>query len=89
MFQNRVLKETVWSRTGETNGNRRRLRNGDLHEMHSSSILIPVIKPRRMRQVGHVKCMRGSRYGYRVLGRNPRERDHLKDMGVEGIMILK
>jgi len=47
VFQNRVLKMTFWSRTGETNGDGRRLHNADLHELHSSSGLRWVIKPRR------------------------------------------
>jgi hypothetical protein len=89
VFQCRVLKKIFWFTTGETNEEGRRLHSRDLHELHSSPILIWVIKPRRMIQAGYVKRMRGSRYGYRVLGRNRRERDHLKDMGVEGITILK
>jgi hypothetical protein len=82
-------EEDILSKTGETNGDGRRLHNGHLHELHSSSCLIWMIKPRRTRQAGHVKRMRGSRYGYSVLGRNLRERNHLKDMGAEGIIILK
>lgn len=89
VFQNRVLNKPVWSRTGETNGDGRRLHIGDVHKRHSSSSLSWVLKPRGMRQAGQVKPMRGNRYGYRVLGRNPRERDHLEDTGVEGVIILK
>jgi hypothetical protein len=68
VFRNRLLKKKFWHRNGETNGDWRRLRNGDLHEVHFSSSLICVIKPRRMRKDGHVKRNRGMRYGCRVFG---------------------
>ena len=57
----------------------------DLHELHSSSCLSWVIKPRRMRKAGQVKRMCGGK----ILGRNLSEGDHLDDMAVEGIIILK
>jgi hypothetical protein len=85
VFQNRVLKKTFWFRTGETNGDGRRLHNVDLHELHSSLCLSWVFKPRRMRQARQVKRMCGGR----SLGRNLKERDHLEVMDVEGIIILK
>jgi hypothetical protein len=63
-----VLKKTFWFRNGETNEDWRSLRNGHLHELHSSSSLILVIKPSRIRKEGHVKRMSGRRYVYRVFG---------------------
>jgi hypothetical protein len=50
---------------------------------------IQVIKSRRMRYVGHVACMGERRGAYRVLVGKPEERDDLKDLDVDGRIILK
>jgi len=52
--------------------------------------IIPMVKSRRIRWVGHVACM-GKKTGvYEVMvGENIMERDHLSDVGVHGTIILK
>jgi hypothetical protein len=41
----------------EVVGGWRRLRNEELHNLYASSHVINVIKPERMRWVGHIVCM--------------------------------
>jgi hypothetical protein len=35
--------------------------------------------------VGYVVCMMGKGYAYRVLVGKPKERGHLKDLGIDGL----
>ena len=47
-----------------------------------------MIKWRRIRGVGHVACMGWRRGVYRVLVGKPEGRNHLKDTGIDGRIIL-
>jgi hypothetical protein len=47
---------------------------------------IEQIKSRRMRWAGHVARMGVGRNVYRVWWESPKEKDHLKDQGVDGRM---
>jgi hypothetical protein len=61
------------------------LHNEELHILYSSSDIIKQIKSGRMKWVGHVTHMREeSVQGFG--GKSPKERDHLKDLGIDGRM---
>jgi hypothetical protein len=60
VFENRVLRDEV---TGEW----RKMHNGELRNLYSSSDIIRQIKSRRMRWAGHVARMGEGRNMYRVL----------------------
>jgi hypothetical protein len=57
-------------------GSWKNLRNEELHDLHSSQCIIRMIKSRRMKGAEHVEGMREKRYGYRLLARKQRERNH-------------
>jgi hypothetical protein len=50
----------------------------------TSLYIIRVITSRRMRWVGHVASVRGNENSCRVLVSKPKDRDHLKDVGIDG-----
>jgi hypothetical protein len=52
-------------------GGWRKLHNEELHNLYSSSSIIRIIKPRRMRWAGHVARMGEKRNGYRLLVGKP------------------
>jgi hypothetical protein len=52
-------------------GGWRKLHNGELHNLYSSSSVIRIIKSRRMRWVGHVERMGEKRKVYRLLVEKP------------------
>ncbi|KDR13307.1 hypothetical protein L798_12240 [Zootermopsis nevadensis] len=102
VFENRVLRRIFGPRR-EDDGVWRKLHNDKLKNLNSSPNIVRVIKSRRMRWVGHIVCMDGTRgvhwvlvgkpEGKRPLGR-PRHRweDNLRrdpwEIGVEGDWIL-
>jgi hypothetical protein len=71
VFEIRVLRRIFRPKRDEVKGELRRLHNEELHDLHSSSNIIWVIKSRRMRWVGHVACMGERRGVYRVLVGKP------------------
>jgi len=73
----------------EVTGDRRKLRNGKLTDLHGSPNIVRVIKSRRMRWAGHVERMGERRVAFRVWWGNLKEKDHLGDPGVDGRIILK
>ena len=66
MFKNRVLREISGPKKGEVTG-KRRLHNEELYDLYPSANIIRVIKPRRMRQKGHVVRVEERRGAYKVL----------------------
>jgi hypothetical protein len=70
VFENRVLR-TIFGPKREENGSWRKLHNDELHILYSSPNIVRVIKPRRMRWVGHVARKREGRGVYRVLVGRP------------------
>jgi len=67
----------------------RKLRNEELNDLHSSPSIVRLIKSRRMRWAGHVARM-GEREGlYRVMVVEPEGKNLLKDIGVNGRIVLK
>ena len=73
----------------EVTGEWRKLHNGQRNDLYSSPNIVRVIKSRRMRWAGRVARVVKRRGVYRVLMGNRRERDHLRDPGVDGRTILR
>jgi hypothetical protein len=65
-----------------------RAKNQDLNDLYSSPNIIRVIKPRRMRWVGHAARTGEGRGAYRVLVGKPEGRKPLGDPGIDGRIIL-
>jgi hypothetical protein len=58
MFENRVLRRIFGPKRDEVTGERRKLRNEELHNLYSSPDIIRQVKSSQMRWVGHVARMR-------------------------------
>jgi hypothetical protein len=52
VFENRVLRRLFGPKRDEVTGEWRKLHNEELHDLYSSSIIIRIIKTRRMRWEG-------------------------------------
>jgi hypothetical protein len=70
-------------------GEWRKLNNEELNDMYSSLNMVRGIKARIMIRAGHVVRVGERRDVYRGLVGNLRERDHLRDPGVDGKIILR
>ena len=57
VFENRLLRRIFGSKRDEVTGEKSKLHNEELNDMHSSSNIVRVIKSRSMRWAGHVACM--------------------------------
>jgi hypothetical protein len=71
MFKNRVLRKLLGPRMDKETGERRRLQNEELNDLHSSPNIIQVIKSRGMKRVRQVACMGGRIGSCRVLVGRP------------------
>jgi hypothetical protein len=71
VFKNRVLRRIFGPKRNVVMGGWRKLHNEELHNLHSSQIIIRIIKSRRMRLAGHVACMGQTRNIYRILVGKP------------------
>jgi hypothetical protein len=85
VFENRVLRRMFGPKRDEVTGEWRKMHSRELHNLYSSQN-IRQIKSRGMRWAGHVACMGEGRNAYRVWWERPKEKDHLKDQGVDGRM---
>jgi hypothetical protein len=72
VFENRVLWRIFGPKRDELTGERRKLDNGELHNLYSSPDIIKQIKSRRMRWAGHVACTGAGRKVYKVLAGKPK-----------------
>jgi hypothetical protein len=70
VFENRVLRRIFGPRRDEVIGEWRKLRNKELRNLYSSSI-IRIIKSRRMGWAGYIARMGEMRNVYRLLVGNP------------------
>jgi hypothetical protein len=70
VFENRVLRRIFGPKRDEATGEYRKLHEG-LRDLYTSSSIIRIIKPRRMRWVGHVARMGGKRNTYMLLVGKP------------------
>jgi hypothetical protein len=80
----RVLRRIFGPKTDDVTGVWRKLHNEEIHNLHSSPIIIRMIKSRRMRWAGHVartgeksnvyRILVGKPEGTRALGRPKRRR---------------
>jgi hypothetical protein len=71
VFEDRVVWRIFGPKRDEVTGELRKLNNEELHELYSSSSIIRIIKPRRMRWAGHVSRMGEKRNMYRLLAKKP------------------
>ncbi|KAJ4446675.1 hypothetical protein ANN_13372 [Periplaneta americana] len=71
VFENKVLSKIFGAKRDEVPGEWRKLHNAELHALYSSSDIIRIIKPRRLRWAGHVARTGESRNAYRVLVGRP------------------
>jgi len=69
-----VLRRTFGPRRDGETGEWRRLHNEELNDLHSSPIIVRVIKSRRMKWAGHVARMGEERGVYRALVGKPEGR---------------
>jgi hypothetical protein len=71
----------------DVTGEWRKLHNEELSDLYSSPSIIWMIKSSSMRWAGHVACLGVGGGGF--WWGNLKERDHLKDTGVNGRIILR
>jgi hypothetical protein len=83
-----VLRTVIWPERDEVTGEQRRLHNKELYNLYSSPNVILVIKLRR-RWSGHVTLIGRAEVHTGLWCRNLSEREYLKDLDVDGRIILK
>ena len=88
VFDNGMLRKTFGPTRDEVPGEWRRPQNAELYDLYSSPI-IPMIKSRSMRWVGHVARIEDKRGAYIFWCGNVKERDNLGDLDTDGRIILK
>jgi hypothetical protein len=66
MSQNRILRRIFGPKRKEVTGDWRKLRNKELHNLHSSPNIIRMIKSRRMNRAAHVACTAEIRNEHKV-----------------------
>jgi hypothetical protein len=86
IFEKKVLRRIFGPKREEV-GSWRKLHNDELHSLYSSPNIVRVIKPRRMRWIGHVARMGVVFTGF-WLG-VPKVRDHWEDLSVRGRITLR
>jgi hypothetical protein len=89
VFENKMLRGIFGPKRDKVTGKRRIFHNKKLTDLYSSANIIQVIKSRRITWAGHVARMGESRSAYRVWWGILRKRNHLKDAGVDGRIILR
>jgi hypothetical protein len=57
VVENRMLRRIFGTKRDEVTGERRKLHNGELHNLYSSPDIIRQIKSRKIRSAGHVERM--------------------------------
>jgi len=85
--EKRVLRRIFGPRRNEVIGECRKLYKAELNDLYSSPNIVRLIKSRR-RCEGHVACMGRGEVQSGLWWGNLRERDHLRDQGLDGRKIL-
>jgi hypothetical protein len=85
-FENKVLRRIFGFKRGEVMGEWRKSHNGELHNLYKLPDIIRQIKSRKMRWVGHMACMGEGRMYTGFWWESLKEKDHLKDQGIDGRM---
>ena len=67
MFENRVLRGIFGTERDGVTAEWRKIHNEELNDLYCSPNIVRVIKPRRIRWVGHVECKGDKRRVFRVL----------------------
>ena len=89
-FENRVVRKIFGPKNDDVTGEWRELHNEEFIDPYSSpNIIIRLIKSKRMRWAGNVTRMEDRRGACRVSLEEMRKRDDLKDIDVDGRIILK
>ena len=83
-----VLGRIFGPRRDEVTGEWRRLHNEELNDLYTSPNIVQVIKLRRMRWAGHVARMGEERGVYMIFVGKPEGRNHWRNLGVDGWIIL-
>jgi hypothetical protein len=88
VFENRVSRRIFGPKREEVAGGWRRLHSEELHNLYASQGIVGVIEW-RMRWAGHIVCMGQMRNAKNILVENLKRRDHSKDLGVDGEIMLE
>jgi hypothetical protein len=81
-----VLRRIFGPKGGEVRGEWRKLHSRELHILYSSPNITRQIKSRRMRWAGHVARVERGETCTGFWWESLKEKDHLKDQGVDGRM---
>jgi hypothetical protein len=87
--EKRVLRRIFGPKRYEVTGEWRKLHNEELNDLYCSPNIVRVIKLGRMRWAGHVDCMGRGEANTRIWWKNLREREHRRDPGIDGRIILR
>ena len=89
VFENRVLRRIFGPEENEATGEFRKLHDKELNGLYCSPNIVRVIKLKRMRWVRHIARTGGSIGDTGFWWRDIWERDHMKDLSMDGRIILK
>ena len=88
LFENRVLRNIFGPKKDEETKDWRNVHNDTIHDLYSSPHSIQLIKSRITRRAGHVACVGQREVQTGFWCANAKERNHLEDLDVYGIIII-